>query len=294
MTEFMEQRIEENVMEDALKLRGVSKRYQGFALEDVSLTLPSGCIMGFIGENGAGKTTTIKLILDMIRRDGGSIEVFGKDCRTMRRSAWENIGVVLDSCGFSEELTAIHVSRIMSGIYKSWDRQEFERLLVNYHVDRNKRVKEYSRGMKMKLSLAVAMAHDTRLLILDEATSGLDPVAREELLDSFQDFIQDERRSIFISSHIISDLEKICDYITFIHKGRLLFSEEKDVLLETHGLFHGTREGLAELPEGAVAGVRESAFGVEALVRRDLAPGGLSLDKVGLEDIMLFYSREGK
>ncbi|MCI9487300.1 MAG: ABC transporter ATP-binding protein [Lachnospiraceae bacterium] len=279
-------------MQDALRLRGVSKRYRGFALEDVSLTLPSGCIMGFIGENGAGKTTTIKLILDMIRRDGGSVEVFGKDCRGMRRSAWEDIGVVLDDCGFSEELTAIHVGRIMAGIYKSWDEREFERLLGSYHVDLHKRVKEYSRGMKMKLSLAVAMAHDTKLLILDEATSGLDPVAREELLESFQDFIQDEGHSIFISSHIISDLEKVCDYITFIHKGRILFSEEKDLLLENHGIFHGTREGLAELPEDAVAGVREGAFGVEALVRRDRVPGGLALDRAGLEEIMLFYSRE--
>lgn len=281
-------------MQDALKLRGVSKRYQGFALQDVNFTLPSGCIMGFIGENGAGKTTTIKLILDMIRRDSGSIEVFGEDCRLMKRDAWENIGVVLDSCGFAEELTANHVSRIMAGIYKSWDKQEFERLLAGYHVDPGKRVKEYSRGMKMKLSLAVAMAHDTRLLILDEATSGLDPVAREELLESFQDFIQDERRSIFISSHIISDLEKICDYITFIHKGNILFSEEKDLLLENHGIFHGTREALRELPERAIAGIRESAFGVEALVRRNQVPGGLSLDKAGLEDIMLFYSREEK
>lgn len=281
-------------MQDALKLRGVSKQYQGFALKNVDLTLPSGCIMGFIGENGAGKTTTIKLILDMIRRDSGTIEVFGEDCRTMKRAAWEGIGVVLDSCGFSEELTGAHVGRIMAGIYKSWDEKKFERLLGSYHVDRNKRVKEYSRGMKMKLSLAVAMAHDTRLLILDEATSGLDPVAREELLESFQEFIQDERRSIFISSHIISDLEKISDYITFIHKGSILLSEEKDVLLETHGIFHGTKETLRELPEEAIAGIRESAFGIEALVRRDKVRGGLSLDKAGLEDIMLFYSREGK
>lgn len=281
-------------MQDALRLKKVSKHYQSFALENVSFTLPSGCIMGFIGENGAGKTTTIKLILDMIRRDSGTIEVFGEDCHSMKRSAWEKVGVVLDSCGFSEELTGAHVGRIMPGIYKSWDGREFERLLDNYHVDRNKKVKEYSRGMKMKLSLAVAMAHDARLLILDEATSGLDPVAREELLESFQDFIQDESRSIFISSHIISDLEKICDYVTFIHKGNLLFSEEKDVLLENHGIFHGTKASLMELPEDAVAGVRESAFGVEALVKRDLVPPGLALDRAGLEDIMLFYSKEGK
>ncbi len=281
-------------MQDALKLRGVSKRYRGFALEDVNLTLPSGCIMGFIGENGAGKTTTIKLILDMIRRDSGDIEVFGEDCRNMRRGAWEGIGAVLDSCGFSETLTAAQVGRILAGIYRTWDGEKFERLLCSCRVDRNKKVKEYSKGMKMKLSLAAAMAHDTRLLILDEATSGLDPVAREELLESFQDFIQDERRSIFISSHIISDLEKVCDYITFIHQGRILFSEEKDRLLENHGIFHGTREDLRALPEEAVAGLREGAFGVEALVKRDRAPVGFSLDRAGLEEIMLFYSREGK
>ncbi|MCI8464698.1 MAG: ABC transporter ATP-binding protein [Lachnospiraceae bacterium] len=281
-------------MQNALELKGVSKQYRGFALSDVNFTLPSGCIMGFIGENGAGKTTTIKLILDMIRRDGGHIEIFGEDCRTMKRDAWESIGVVLDSCGFSEELTAVHVGKIMAGIYKSWKKEEFERLLNNYHVDQNKKVKEYSKGMKMKLSLAVAMAHETRLLILDEATSGLDPVAREELLESFQEFIQDERRSILISSHIISDLEKISDYITFIHRGNILFSEEKDMLLENHGIFHGTKKALMELPEDAVAGIREGAFGVEALVKRDRVARGMALDRAGLEDIMLFYSREEK
>ena len=281
-------------MQDALRLQGVSKQYRGFALKNVDITLPSGCIMGFIGENGAGKTTTIKLILDMIQRDGGSIEIFGEECSTMGREAWEKIGVVLDDCGFSEELTGFQVGSIMSGIYKSWSREKFESLLLSYHVDGKKKVKEYSRGMKMKLSLAVALAHGTKLLVLDEATSGLDPVAREELLESFQDFIQDEGHSIFISSHIISDLEKISDYITFIHKGKILFSEEKDVLLETHGIFHGTKAELAGFSEEALVGTREGAFGVEALVRRDKMPAGVLLDRAGLEDIMLFYSREEK
>ncbi len=281
-------------MQNALKLKGVTKRYQGFTLQDVDITLPSGCIMGFIGENGAGKTTTIKLILDLIRRDGGTVEIFGEDCSTMDREAWESVGTVLDTCAFSGELTGFQVGTVLSGIYKTWNMGRFKKLLTEYQVDGRKKVRDYSRGMTMKLSMAAALAHDTRLLILDEATSGLDPVAREELLESFQEFIQDEGHSIFISSHIISDLEKICDYITFIHKGKILFSEEKDRLIENHGIFHGTRAQLSELSKDAAAGVRENAFGIEALVRRDRVPAGFRLDRADLEEIMLFYSREEK
>ncbi len=279
-------------MQDALKLEHVSKQYNGFKLEDVNITLPSGCIMGFIGENGAGKTTTIKLILDLIKRDGGRIQILGQESRNMPRALKDSIGVVMDTCCFSEELTAKHVGKIMKGFYASWDQEKYEELLRKYRIDLMKKVKEYSRGMKMKLSMAVALSHDTRILILDEATSGLDPVAREELLETFQDFIQDEEHSIFISSHIISDLEKICDYITFIHKGKILFSEEKDVLLESYGILHCSRRELEELSKSAVAGVREGAFGVEALVKRKKIPGGMHVDPANLEDIMLYYSRE--
>lgn len=226
------------------------------------------------------------------RAGGRPLSISGSE--ELDSGAKEEIGVVFDGSNYPDIRSPRKISAVMKRIYRSWDEAAFFQLLKKLSLPPDKQIRQFSKGMKMKLAISAALSHHSRLLILDEATSGLDPVAREELLDSFQDFIQDERRSIFISSHIISDLEKISDYITFIHKGRLLFSEEKDVLLETHGLFHGTREGLAELPEGAVAGVRESAFGVEALVRRDLAPGGLPLDKVGLEDIMLFYSREGK
>lgn len=279
-------------MQNALVLEHVSKRYKDFSLEDVSFTLPSGCIMGFIGENGAGKTTTIKLILDLIRRDAGTIRIFGEECRKMGRDLKDSVGVVMDGCCFSEELMGKHVGKIMGSLYRSWDQKKFEELLQKYHIDGSKIVKHYSRGMKMKLSMAAALAHDSRLLILDEATGGLDPMAREELLEDFQDFIQDEGHSIFISSHITSDLEKICDYITCIHNGKILFTEEKDVLLETYGIFHGTRRQLEELDQDTVAGVREGAFGTEALVKRNGIPAGMHLDPVNLEEIMLYYGRE--
>lgn len=279
-------------MQDALVLEHVSKGYGEFTLEDVNLTLPSGCIMGFIGENGAGKTTTIKLILDLIERDSGTIRIFGEESRNMEGSLKEYIGAVLDGCCFSEELTGRHVGKIMKGFYKSWDQKKFENLLKEYRIDERKLIKEYSKGMKMKLSMAAAFAHDSRLLIIDEGLGGLDPMAREEFLEIFQDFIQDEGHSIFISSHIISDLEKICDYITYIRRGRLLFSEEKDILLETYGILHCTKRELTELPEEAVAGFREGAFGVEALVRRKRLPGGMYAEAAGLEDIMLYYGKE--
>lgn len=279
-------------MQDILRMEHVSKQYKGFALEDVNLTLPSGCIMGFIGENGAGKTTTIKLILDLIKRDSGSIRIFGEECREMSRNVKEEIGVVMDHCCFSEELAGKHVGKIMGGFYRNWDQDLFETLLEKYRIDGNKMVKQYSRGMKMKLSMAAALAHSPRLLILDECTGGMDPVAREALLEEFQNFIMDESHSIFISSHIISDLEKICDYITFIHKGRILFSEEKDRLLETHGILHCTKEQLEELKREAVVGVRKGAFGAEALVKRNEIPAGWNTEPVNLEEIMLYYSRE--
>ncbi len=279
---------------DAMRLEHVSKRYGDFLLDDVSITLPKGCIMGFIGENGAGKTTTIKLILDMVKRDGGTIEVLGQECSGKGRKVLEHVGVVLDSAGFSADMTGNEVGKALSGVYRTWDRKKFSRLLSDYHVDGRKRIKEYSKGMKMKLCLAAALAHDSRLLILDEAMSALDPVAREEILEAFQDFILDEDHSIFLSSHIISDLEKISDYITFIHRGRILFSEEKDRLLETYGIFHGDRRSFLELPEGAAAGKRETAFGVDVLVRRDLVPAGARLDAPSLEDIMVYFSREDR
>ena len=279
-------------MEDLLKLEHVSKRYRGFSLEDVNITLPAGCIMGLIGENGAGKTTTIKLILDLVRRDSGTIRIFGEDSRSLRRNIKEKIGVVMDSCCFSEELTGVQVGKVMRGIYRNWDQEQYEEMLSRYRISRKKLIKEYSKGMKMKLSLAAAISHSAELLILDEAAGGLDPRARETLLETFQDFVMDERHSVFVSSHILSDLEKVCDYITYIHGGRVLFSEEKDRLLESYGIVHCTERQLEELDRGTVAGVRKTAFGLEVLVRKTALPSGWSADPANLETIMLYYGRE--
>lgn len=271
------------------------KRYDGFALKDVSFSLPKGCIMGFIGENGAGKSTTLKLILDIIKKDSGSVELLdgafsskkGRLNGSTASACLEDIGVVFDEGCFPEEMNAADINLSFSRIYKQWDSAQYERLLKRLAVPKNKAFKTMSRGMKMKLSIAAAMSHDAKLLILDEATSGLDPLVRDSILDLFMEFIQDERRSILLSSHIISDLEKICDYITFIHKGEILLSEEKDLLLEKYALLKCTREQLAAIAPAAVAGVRKHDFGVEAVVEAARVPAGLPLERITLEEMMV-------
>lgn len=271
------------------------KRYDGFALKDVSFKLPKGCIMGFIGENGAGKSTTIKLILDIINKDSGSVELLdgaftskkGRLNGATASRCLEDIGVVFDEGCFPEEMNAADISRAFSHIYRQWDTAQYDSLLNRLAVPKNKAFKEMSRGMKMKLSIAAAMSHNARLLIMDEATSGLDPLVRDGILDLFMEFIQDESRSIFLSSHIISDLEKICDYITFIHNGEIVLSEEKDVLLEKYALLKCSREQLSAIIPAAVAGLRRHSFGVEALVETAHVPAGLPLERVSLEEMMI-------
>jgi len=281
-------------MQEALKLVNVSKRYRDFSLNSVNVTLPTGCIMGFIGENGAGKTTTIKLILDLIKRDEGSIYVLGKDNLIDLKSVKENIGVVMEDSFFPNNLTAKDVNRILKGIYKTWDEKRFDSYLHQLSIPVNKPVKEYSKGMKMKLSIAAALSHDSKLLILDEATNGLDPVIRDEILDVFLEFIQDESHSIFISSHIISDLERVCDYITFIHKGSIVFSESKDELLNLYGILKCSEKDFSRINPEAVIGYRKSQFGVEALVKKKLVRGNFVIDRTSIEEIMLFYTNRSK
>ena len=277
---------------NALEIKNVSKRYAGFALDTLDLTLPCGCIMGLIGENGAGKTTTIKLILDMIRRDGGSISVLGRDNKEGFSLTKEEIGVVFDEAGFSNCLTPRHVGKIMRNIYRAWDDDAYADYLKKLDLPENKRFKDFSRGMKMKLSIAVALSHHARLLILDEPTSGLDPVVRDEVTDIFSDFTRDERNAVLISSHIVSDLEKICDYIAFLHKGKLMLCEEKDVLRERYGIIRCTAAELAGIDPGAVVGKRVSPYGVEAIVARDKAPRGAELSPVDIEQLFIFMAKE--
>lgn len=277
---------------NAIEIKGLEKRYDGFQLGSFDLTLPSGCIMGLVGENGAGKSTTIKLIMNAIGRDAGEISVLGVDNRSAEfRDVKEDIGVVLDEAYFPEVMSARNVGKVMALTYKNWDAAAFEGYLKKFSLAPDKIFKDYSRGMRMKLAIAAALSHGAKLLILDEATSGLDPMARDELLDIFNDFTRDENCSILLSSHIVSDLEKICDYIAFLHKGRLVLCEEKDRLLEEYVLIRLPEERLKELPEESIISRRASGYGTEALVLRGGIPAAIPTEHTSLEDIILFLAK---
>lgn len=277
---------------NAIEIKGLEKRYDGFQLGSFDLTLPSGCIMGLVGENGAGKSTTIKLIMNVIGRDAGEISVLGVDNRSAEfRDVKEDIGVVLDEAYFPEVMSARNVGKVMALTYKNWDAAAFEGYLKKFSLAPDKIFKDYSRGMRMKLAIAAALSHGAKLLILDEATSGLDPMARDELLDIFNDFTRDENCSILLSSHIVSDLEKICDYIAFLHRGRLVLCEEKDRLLEEYALVRLPEERLSELSEESIISRRASGYGTEALVLRGGIPAAIPTEHTSLEDIILFLAK---
>lgn len=279
---------------NALEIRNLTKSYPGFTLDNINLTLPIGCIMGLIGENGAGKSTTIKLILDMIHKDSGSITILGKDNQDNIELTKEDIGVVLDEVGLPECLIAQQVGNVMKHTFRNWDGAEYAQLLKKLALPEQKRFKAFSRGMKMKLGIAIAMSHNSKLLILDEATSGLDPVVRDEIIEMFNDFTRDEGHSILISSHIVSDLEKLCDYIAFLHEGKLLLCEEKDQLLEEYGLIHCTADELRTLPPDAVKYKRENTYGVQAMVQRNAVPSGIHVSSISMEELFVFMVKEGK
>ena len=278
-------------MDNALEIKGLCKQYEGFALENVSFTLPRGAVMGFIGENGAGKTTTIKSILNLIHRDAGAIRVLGLDNIGDERAVKERIGVVLEDGCFLNTLNARQVDTLMGKAYQNWKPEQFFGFMQRFGIDERKKIKDYSKGMRMKLSIAAALSHGAELLIMDEPTSGLDPVVRDEVLDLFYDFMQDEGHAILLSSHITSDLDKIADYITFIHGGRIVLSEPRDELLDTYGVLHCTADQLAALDPVAVRAKRVGAFGCEALVRRGGVPENWTVEPVNIEQIMLFLTR---
>ena len=277
---------------NAIEIKDLCKNYPGFSLDHVNLTLPCGCIMGLVGENGAGKSTTIRLILDMIARDSGTITLLGKDNRENIRLLKEDIGVVLDEVGIPACLNPKQVGKIMANTFRNWEQAVYDSLLEKLAVPPEKPFKDFSKGMKMKLGIAIALSHRPKLLILDEATSGLDPVVRDEVLDLFSEFTREESHAVLISSHIVSDLEKICDYIAFLHKGRLLLCEEKDALKEKYGILRCSREQLSALPPEAVIGRKETAYGVEAIARRDAVPAGLSLSPIDIEELFIFMVKE--
>lgn len=280
---------------NAIEIKGLTKQYQGFRLGSYDLTLPSGCILGLVGENGAGKSTTIRLIMDAITRDAGTISVLGVDNRSPEfAGVKEDIGVVLDEAYFPEVLSAANVGKIMACTYRRWDMEKYRGYLSRFDLDDRKLIRDYSRGMRMKLAIAVTLSHDPKLLILDEATSGLDPMVRDEILDIFNEFTRDPGHSILLSSHIVSDLEKICDYIAFLHKGKLMLCEEKDQLLEEYALVHLSAERFADLPEDSIVGRKNGRFGVEALVLRSRVPQDLPVEHTNLEDIILFMAKGGE
>ena len=280
--------------ENALELRHVSRRLGDFELRDVNLILPKGCILGLVGENGAGKSTTIRLLTGELRPDGGTVSVLDAEPGSPDfRAVKERLGVVLDDAWFPEILNARQVGTMMAMTYESWDAELYESYLARFALPREKNFKDYSRGMRMKLAIAVALAHRPEVLLLDEATAGLDPIVRDEVLEIFREFSEAEDHAILISSHILSDLEKLCDYIAFLHQGKLLFCQEKDRLLETYGLFVGTRRQAEELAEDAVLAREDSGFGgVRAIVRRDAVPACLPLEKPTVEDIILAMVRK--
>lgn len=280
-------------MSHAIEIKNLNKKYDTFQLKDICFTLPKGSIMGFIGENGAGKTTTIKLLLNQLKRDSGTIELLGLDNIESEKEIKNQLGVVFDESYFHETLKPLQISKVMSKVYSNWDHALFLEYLKKFNIPAQKSTKDFSRGMKMKLSIATALSHHPTLLILDEATSGLDPVIRNEILDLFLDFIQDETHSIFISSHITSDLEKVADYITFIHEGEIIFSRSKDELLDDYGLLRCGADAFQKVEPSDIIGYRQNRFGYEVLIKNRNETKrkyeGFTIDAASLDEIMLFY-----
>lgn len=279
---------------NAIEIKNLTKSFPGFTLNNLNLTLPGGCILGLIGENGAGKSTTIKLILDIIHKDSGSITILGRDNTKNILLTKEEVGVVMDEIGLPECLTAKQIGNVMAHTFRNWDTSTYQALVERMDLPEKKPFKDYSRGMKMKLGIAIALSHHCKLLLLDEATSGLDPVVRDDVVEMLSEFTRDESHSILISSHIVSDLEKLCDYIAFLHKGKLLLWEEKDVLLAEYGVIHCTSEQLQSIAPEAIKHKKESPYGVEALVLRSRVPSDLHISPISIEELFVYMVKEAR
>ena len=282
--------LEENILE----VEGLSKKYDTFSLRDVSFSLPKGSIMGLVGENGAGKSTTMKGILGILHPDSGKIRFWGREAADA--SVMEDIGVVFDENHFSDILTPLEISKFLRKIYRQWDEPYFLKLLGKFNLPVKKAIKDFSRGMKMKLGLAAALGHRPKLLMLDEPTSGLDPVVRNEILDLFLDFIADGECSILLSSHITTDLEKVADYIVFLHQGKVKLSGVKDDLLENYGVMKGPKDSFSQVNSKDIAGYKQRPYGFECLVKsrsqaRRSYPDFM-IDPASLEDIMLYLVQD--
>ena len=275
---------------NAIELKGLKKSFPDFTLGPVDLAVPEGTILGLIGENGAGKSTTIKLMLGLLRTDGGSITILGQDAKKLDKN---EIGVVLDEPGFPSLLNAKEIRSFLKDIYRNWDDAAWQDYMRRFELPQEKKFTEFSKGMKMKFAIAAAMSHHARLLILDEPTSGLDPVVRDEVVGILSEFTREPDHSILLSSHIVSDLEKLCDYIAFLHKGQLLLNEEKDALYEEYGLLRCDLETLRTLDPNAIIGKKETPYGAEVILRREAA-GNLTLSPIGIEELFVFMVKGGE
>lgn len=280
-------------MENILEVNNLTKHFSGFSLDYICFSLPKGFIMGFIGPNGAGKSTTIKLLLNLLKKDGGEITIFGLDSIRDELTIKNRIGFVFEESFYYEDLSIDEIIRIIRPHYPKWDNEVFNRWMKTFQIHTRQKIKEMSKGMKMKLSLAIALAHHAELLIMDEPTTGLDPIVRSEFLDLLTRLLQDENMGIFFSTLIVSDLVKIADYITFINDGKILFSENKGQILEEFKLVKGDKELLTSSVRAAFIGIRENSFGFEGVLRkRELLPQELRehvlLERPTLEEIMLY------
>lgn len=280
-------------MNNVIEILNLKKQYKNFLLDQISFSVPGGFVCGFIGENGAGKTTTLKLILGMVLKDGGSIKLFGKPADDV--SLKEEIGVLFEQPYYQEDWTPIDVENVMRPFYKKWNSTVFHQYLERFSLDPKQKYKTMSRGMKMKLGLAATLAHDAKLLLFDEPTSGLDPVGRDEMLEILRDYMVEEGRTIFFSTHITSDLEKIADYITYIKNGKILYSGLKDELIEKYCLVRGGTDDLPQSKRGQIIGLREYPGGFDGMIAiTDIGgfPGSVITETVSLDDIMVRMSKE--
>ncbi|WML34121.1 ABC transporter ATP-binding protein [Clostridium sp. OS1-26] len=283
-------------MAPILEIKNLKKDFKDFSLKNISFTLEKGFIMGFIGPNGAGKSTTIKLIMNLLKKDAGEIKVFGLDNVKNENEIKNRIGFVYDENYFYEELTISEMKRIIAPLYKNWSNECFNKYLKEFTLSPKKKIKELSKGMKMKFSLAIALSHQAELIIMDEPTSGLDPLIRNELLDIFSYLMQDENKGIFFSTHITSDLDKIADYVTLINDGEILFSTTKDEIIDCYGLVKGKKEFLNEDTRKNFVGIKENQFGFEGLAKNrssinKFIKDGIIIEKPSLEDVMLYCTR---
>ncbi|WP_459499480.1 ABC transporter ATP-binding protein [Bacillus sp. C1] len=279
-----------------LELKDVCKNYKDFSVKNVSFTLPRGYIMGFVGPNGAGKSTTIKMIMNLVRQNSGDITIFGKDNKKAEKEIKQNIGFVYDENHYYEELTCEQMKRIIAPLYKKWDEEKYQWYMDRLQVPKNKKIKQLSKGMKMKFAIAMALSHHAELIIMDEPTSGLDPVVRSELLDILRELVMEEEVSVLFSTHITTDLERIADYITFIHEGEIVFTGEKDEILEKYVVVKGSNDLLDSEGKELFIGLRKNKFGFEGLAKdkqaiEDWFGNEVVLEKPTLDDIVVYTAK---